>query len=281
MILTVQINQRAYRVDTRISLDLSIPLLFNDSQPNLYGVPKAASEAYEDNHFVGDTRRGGSCNFENLWLNPHCNGTHTECVGHITHQRISIQECLKDAFTLADLITVAPENAPETADTYSVQTNENDWMITKRSIENALANPKSKIQNPKSLIVRTWPNDESKRSRDYSIENPPFFSLEAMKLIVELGVKHLLVDIPSLERLDDEGKLANHHVFWQVKPGSFETNPNTKINNTITEMIYVPDEIADGEYLLNLQIAPFVSDASPSRPLIFKILSDGLDNLAP
>ena len=35
-------------------------------------------------------------------------------------------------------------------------------------------------------------------------------------------------------------------------------------------MIYVPNEIEDGEYLLNLQIAPFESDCAPSRPLLLR-----------
>ena len=36
-------------------------------------------------------------------------------------------------------------------------------------------------------------------------------------------------------------------------------------------MIYVDEKIEDGKYLLNLQIPSFVSDAAPSRPLIFKL----------
>ena len=36
-------------------------------------------------------------------------------------------------------------------------------------------------------------------------------------------------------------------------------------------MIYVDDKIKDGHYLLNLQIPSFVSDAAPSRPIIYKL----------
>ncbi len=265
MTISIQIDNQTYNFDSENSLDISIPLEFNALQPNIYGVEKASANAYEDEHFVGDTRRGGSCNFENLSLNPHCNGTHTECVGHITRQRISIQNCLQDTFMLANLITVSPENAWLTNDTYSVKLDENDTFITRKSLESVINNPQS------ALIIRTLPNDSSKKSRDYSIEKPPFFSLEAMKFIVELGVKHLLVDVPSLERLHDEGKLANHRIFWNIEQGSSEINLQTKLNNTVTEMIYVPNEIVDGVYLLNLQISPFVSDASPSRPILFKV----------
>jgi len=47
-------------------------------------------------------------------------------------------------------------------------------------------------------------------------------------------------------------------------------NEQSRIDSTITELIYVPNEVLDGAYLLNLQIAPFESDASPSRPLLLE-----------
>ena len=36
-------------------------------------------------------------------------------------------------------------------------------------------------------------------------------------------------------------------------------------------MIYVPDCISDGSYLLNLQIPAFLSDAAPSRPILYAL----------
>ncbi len=268
MKLSIKINNKIYKFDGDNPHDISIPLDFNNSQPSIYGVCKATAKAYEDEHFIGDTRRGGSCNFENLALNTHCNGTHTECVGHITRERISVNDCLQDSFLLANLITVSPENALESDETYAVKFDDTDKLITRQAIQNS----KLKIKNAEALIIRTLPNDESKKSRDYSLQNPPFFSTEAMQYIVELGVKHLLVDVPSLEKLRDEGKLSNHRIFWNVGQDLCSITPQTKVNNTVTEMIYVPGEIADGVYLLNLQIAPFVSDASPSRPILFKMI---------
>ncbi len=38
-----------------------------------------------------------------------------------------------------------------------------------------------------------------------------------------------------------------------------------------TELIFVRDEVEDGSYLLNLQIASFENDASPSKPVLYKI----------
>jgi hypothetical protein len=37
-------------------------------------------------------------------------------------------------------------------------------------------------------------------------------------------------------------------------------------------MIHVPDAAPDGEYLLELQVANFVNDAAPSRPVLYALL---------
>ena len=92
--------------------------------------------------------------------------------------------------------------------------------------------------------------------------------VDAMEYLVSLGLKHLLVDTPSVDRLFDDGHLSAHNIFWETK--GKELNPNTQ-NKTITEMIFVPSSVEDGSYLLNLQIPAFVSDAAPSRPIIYKI----------
>jgi arylformamidase len=247
-------------------IDISIPLKFDGEQANAFGVEPASSKACEYGSLVGDTRRGGSCNFEQITLIPHCNGTHTECVGHITNERISVRECLQDVLMSAVLVSVEPDMA-----------NDGDTVITRNALveaipmsNGALTHVRATDTEPTALIVRTLPNDDSKLSRKYDEQNiPPYFSTDAMELIVECGFKHLLVDLPSIDRLFDDGKLANHRMFWNVEQGSFEVNAATRINSTITELIYVPNEVEDGMYLLNLQIAPFESDATPSRPIIF------------
>lgn len=239
--------------DGRPWIDISIPLRFNGPQPNAYGVEPAHSEAVEAGTLVGDTRRGGSCNFERYTFIPHCNGTHTECVGHITNERISVRDCLREALMTARLVSVEPEIV------------DGERLITQAILERAMGENRTD-----ALIVRTLPNDDSKLTRDYGENNiPPYFTAEAMRHIAAGGIKHLLVDLPSIDRIFDEGKLTNHRIFWNVKEGSFDADPETRMSNTITELIYVPSDVADGEYFLNLQIAPFESDAAPSRPLIF------------
>lgn len=252
-------------------IDIAIPLRFNGPQPNAFGVDPAIAEAVETGRLVGDTRRGGSCNFERVTLIPHCNGTHTECVGHITHERISVRDRLKDVFVRAALISIVPSPAKLAGETYAVEFGDDDWLITRVSVQNALDQLGVSYDPPvEALIVRTVPNDDAKLERRYDGNPmPPYFSTEAMEFIVGRGVKHLLVDLPSIDRLFDEGKLSNHRIFWNVEPGVYETSPKSRTDATVTELIYVPSEVPDGEYLLNLQIAPFASDAAPSRPLLF------------
>lgn len=266
--MTAQLNidGREYRFDPS-PIDISIPLRFNGPQPNAYGVETASSKPCVAGDLIGDTRQGGSCNFEQYTLTLHCNGTHTECVGHITHERISITDCLRDALVPTELITVDPTRGSDTDETYSMAIEETDRVITRKVIESALTSS----TKSRALVIRTLANDQRKLTRRYDEPVPAYFTTEAMEFIVELGFRHLLVDLPSIDRLYDEGRLSNHRVFWNVEKGSFETTPETRRDHTITELIYVPNDIEDGRYLLNLQIAPFHADASPSRPLLFRL----------
>jgi len=262
-------------VDLGAPIDISIPLKFNGPQPNAYGVNLATSHACESGDIVGDTRRGGSCNFEQYTLIPHCNGTHTECVGHITNERISIRDRLIDVFFPAVLVSVQPELCGGTGESYASVFGESDLVITSGAVHKVLERsgwgPPAYAggSDVMALVVRTLPNDDSKLTRRYGNEIPPYFTNDAITSIVDLGFSHLLVDLPSIDRLFDEGKLSNHRIFWNVDPDSFEANAGTRKHATITELIYVPESVPDGIYLLNLQIAPFAADASPSRPMLF------------
>ncbi len=269
MQLNFKISNKNYNINTDRYHDIAIALQFNKEQPNTYNVEKATSKAYAIDNFIGDTRRGGGCNFEVLKMIPHCNGTHTECIGHITNQRISINEQLKDVFIPATLISVTPLIANDMEDVYQPALEKNDRLISKNILEDAIKNCNNHFL--KALVIRTLPNDNTKKSRNYMENEAPFFSLDAMEYIIALGVDHLLVDMPSVDRAFDDGELNVHHIFWNVKKGTHEIDESSNLYKTITEMIYVKDAIQDGNYMLNLQIASFVSDASPSRPILMEI----------
>lgn len=266
MKISVETNTKNYRVDISNPLEISIPVNFNGEQPNTYDVELAVSFAYHAGDIVGDTRQGGSCNFEKVSMIPHCNGTHTECAGHITDKRIYVNDILKNIFMIGELITVEPANAENTNEKYYPELNTADKVITRKDIED-----KIKINSDvKALIIRTLPNDDSKKTRRYLQHEPPFFSNDAMEYINELGIEHLLVDIPSVDRTFDQGKLTNHHIFWNIKQGSHEVKDNHSFK-TITEMVYVSNAIVDGKYIVNIQIPDWKSDAAPSRIFLYNL----------
>ena len=257
------IKGKKIEVDFSKGKDISIPLYFNQDQPNTYGVNKATSKPYRDGQFIGDTREGGPCNFQVYNFIPHCNGTHTECIGHITKERVSILSSLQEEMMFSSLISVLPKKSSET---YNPKLTAEDLVITKQEIEMKLKDVDSDFLD--ALIIRTLPNSEDKKKRNYMQESSCFFTIEAMNYIVDLGIKHLLVDMPSVDRLFDDGVLSAHNIFWETKEKKLNIHASRK---TITEMIFVPERIKDGKYLLNLQFAPFVADAAPSRPILYEI----------
>lgn len=267
--ISFTLNGREYTSNLSGPLEISIPLDFYGSQPNTYDVEKASAKPYVSGEFIGDTRSGGGCNFEEYRLIPHCNGTHTECIGHISFERISIDKTLKDILIPSTLITVIPEKSDDTDDTYIPEKNKEDLLITEKVLREKIINHDKGFLD--GLIIRTVPNSIDKMSRRYMSNQPPFFSIEAMKFISKLNVKHLILDLPSVDRTFDEGKLTAHHVYWNVPLEGHDVNADDHSLKTITEMAFVKDEIKDGEYLLNIQIPGFVSDASPSRLFLYEV----------
>jgi kynurenine formamidase len=247
-----------FRADLARAVDISIPLDFGGPQPSFFGAPRASAEPLVSGDYTGDTRRGGSCNAEAYRLVPHCNGTHTECVGHLTDERLAIRD-LTATLIVCRLITVQPRNTRD------------GLQIDEDALGGALGT--AGAAGGTGLVIRTLPNDAGKRGRAYASGSmPASFTPDAMSLLVDLGVEHLLVDLPSVDPGYDGGRLAAHRVFWGLPPGSRRAAAASRGQATITEMIYVPDEVLDGSYLLNLQIPPFMSDAAPSRPLLFPLV---------
>jgi kynurenine formamidase len=254
-----------FEIDLSKPIDISIPLTNTDENPIAWYIEKPVIEPVVFGDWIGKVSEGkSSTNFNNIFFNPHGHGTHTECLGHITNDFFSINQSLKQFFFYAKLITVEPEKIGE------------DYVITKESISTSLnvtsldrASTSLSVTN-EALIIRTLPNQKEKKSRKYSNTNPPYLSEEAAIFIRESEIQHLLIDLPSVDKEHDDGKLLAHKAFWNVKD-THNLNSDARFNATITEMIYVPDEIEDGSYILNLQIASFENDASPSKPILYKI----------
>ena len=245
---TVNYNSRNYLIDLSKPIDISMPLRATKDNVNVWYVGKPKIKAVRLGNWTGKVKKGASVNFNSIKFNPHAHGTHTECVGHITHKNYSINQHLKQFFFLAELITIAPE------------TLEGDKVISKKQLQFALKN----TDNVSAIIIRTLPNTKEKMQRQYSNTNPPYMLEESAVFLKEMGIKHLLIDLPSVDKEKDDGKLLAHHAFWN-------TTENIRFDATITELIYVSNKVKDGSYMLNLQIAPFENDASPSKPILYKI----------
>lgn len=239
------------------TIDISIPLRFDGPQPNHFGAPAAATTPLVADGFTGAVATGGSCECATLTLTPHCNGTHTETVRHVTGEGPAPHEVL-DAMTLvAALVTVTPVRGAECDESADPPFDPDDLLVTCAALERVLGS------DTEALIVRTAPNDDGKRTADWTTRPAPFFTTEAMAWVVGRGVRHLLFDGPSLDRIHDEGKLTAHRIFFGLAPA----DPGRALTS-VTEMVFVPDTVADGPYELNLQVPAFDTDAAPSRPLI-------------
>lgn len=196
---------------------------------------------------------GAPVNFRDVHFNPHGHGTHTESVGHIAPEAHPVGRMLDRYFFTAQVISVRPEErrAPD---------KRVDSVITLEQLRGAIGD-----HPPEALVLRTLPTEELAR-RDWSGTNPTYMQSTACAWLRSIGVKHLLLDLPSVDREEDGGVLAAHHAFWDYPA-------TTDLKRTITELIAVPASVRDGEYLLELQLANFTNDAAPSRPVLYAVLS--------
>jgi len=242
MKLRAQVGEQSFECDTGVFHDISIPLKSGVRNPKCFFADDPEFLTIRQGDFIGSVAEGGSVNFKKLSITPHGNGTHTECYGHISKDDdATISSKLSSFFVLAQVHSITPVE------------DGTDLIVEAAQFP--------KIEHTvEALVLRTLPNPESKKIKDYSGSNPPYFSSSFMSLVVNAGIRHFLTDLPSVDKEHDGGALSCHRVFW---------NGSDRRDSTITELIYVPDSVKDGLYLLNLQVPNFMLDAAPSRPLLF------------
>jgi len=286
--ISVALKKARYQISMTSSWSLAIPVNFNQprQQPNHFSASAALASPMQAGGFIGDTKQGGSCNVNELTINPHCNGTHTESIAHIcdfsintalTNQReseataLTLAQLILPALMPCALISITPELAITSSENYSPEFDEDDLIISRSALEQTLVSYQD--EQLQALVIRTLPNSNNKRQQAYNSDNQPaFFSREAILYLNERGVEHLVVDVPSIDRLHDDGLMTCHHLFWQVDEGSHQINPNSLVNKTITEMAFIGDEVSDDFYFINIQTPAFHNDAAPSRPVLFSAI---------
>lgn len=247
MIITFSWQGSSFRFDLSKPVYINLSLFHGPNNPNAWHAPNPLFEPHIDGKFIGSIAAGSPVNFFNVKINPHGNGTHTECLGHIADDIPSINQTLNNTHFVARLISVNP-----------LETGSGDRVILPDHFEAACPEPM-----PEALILRTLPNSPAKKTMQYSGNNPPYLVSEAAAWLAQKGIDHFLTDLPSIDKEKDDGKLAAHKNFWQ-----YPENP--RLNATITEMTFIPEEVKDGLYLINIQIAPFEMDTSPSRVALYE-----------
>lgn len=225
-------------------INCSFPLQHGANNPNAFHLPHPEFIPFESGDFIGSTLQGGPVNCAILHLAPHGNGTHTESIWHISTEKYPICNVFERWFFTAQLCTIEPIMIADS------------MMITKLAIMLALGNAR-----PEAILIRTQKSTEQKM---WSGMDAPAFEPAGLAWLAEIGIRHLLTDLPSVDPEEDEGKLAAHHAFWD-----YPDNP--RIQATITEMIAIPEDVNDGLYLLQFGIAPLMSDASPSMITLYPL----------
>jgi kynurenine formamidase len=267
----IEVGQREVRIDLSNPVSLAIAQDFSTTQPRHFGAPIASSQPFSVPGFSGSVATGASCNCQTLSLIPHCNGTHTECVGHLTCEPVEAYQVAPAGLIPALVVTVEPSEAAAPAAESTLPTPQpGDRLITRRAL--AQAWPPTLPFEPTALVLRTLPNQPDKQHQDYTNLTPPYLSREAAALLVERHIEHLVVDLPSIDRAHDAGHLTAHRLFFGLPPASTTLAQALRARATVTELAYIPDSVVDGPYLLELQVPALAGDAVPSRPLLFSLL---------
>jgi kynurenine formamidase len=240
--------------------------------PRHFGAPPPESRPWSVGNFSGSVATGASCNCSTLTLIPHCQMTHTESVAHLTREAGDAWRVVPRGLLPAVVVSVSPEPARETSESTDPQPWGTDVLVTRRRLRAAwpMARPGFSIE-PVAAIIRTLPNDAGKRTRDYTDVVPPYLTREAVEWLVEKRIEHLIVDLPSVDRTHDEGHLVGHRLFFGMPPGSHARGDAARSRATITELAFIPDEVADGPCILSLAVPAIGGDAVPSQPIVYPL----------
>ncbi|MEC8759202.1 MAG: cyclase family protein, partial [Bacteroidota bacterium] len=230
-------------------VDLSVPVNPHSGLPRAWYRGPATAEPVRSDGWVGSVAEGGSVNFRDVTFNPHAHGTHTETREHVRDEFHPIDALARSGalpFLMPSLLIDAhPESSGD------------DWVVPLSAL--ARHAPWMQTHQPSAVILRCTNGDVQ---RDWSQTNPPYLDAGFAEDLVARGVQHLLLDLPSVDREVDGGELSAHHAF-------FGPISSPREGATISELLCVPAGLKAGPGLLAMQVAPFVHDAAPSRPLWF------------
>ena len=249
-------------VDFSRAVPLALPLDFDAPHPRHFGAPAAGSKPLHAGTFEGEVARGASCNCRSVTLTPHCNGTHTESASHLTVQQRPLHDFLPAAPMAALLLTVPPVAAADSGEDSYPAPAADDRLITRFGLLSAWVHHPAEA--PRALLLRTGTH--------WSVAAPPYLSRQCAAELVVRGIEHLITDLPSVDRLQDEGRLTAHRLFFGLPTGSNALADAARPMATITELATFPAELTDGPCAVQIQIPAWSGDAVPSRPLYLPLV---------
>lgn len=205
--------------------------------------------------------QGAAVNCQHVVFNPHAHCTHIETLAHVTVDGPDVADLQLPGWMLAVLVTVPTARLVETGERGPQTASDADQVIPAAPIRAAL----TQWREVQALIVRPAPSVAD--VEDYSATNPPYFTTEAIAEIARSELRHLCVELPSIDREQDGGTTPNHRIWWGLADNARRAGDAKWPSRTITELLRVPARLPDGPGLLALQVAPFTGDAAPCRVL--------------
>ena len=240
-----------YKVNLEKPIDLTRNLDPFGEQTRCFSAPAAHAEPAQAGDFVLSLENGSPVNSYNLFTNIHGNGTHTETARHVDKRGPTIAAGISQYLWFAPLVRIVPESIGD------------DLVITREQLEKSIIN----YSDVSALIVSAEVPSTKQDIVDFSNQNPPYFLPRAIEYLVESGVKHLITDLPSVDKEQDGGKVASHHQFW-------DTKNELRKDATITELVKVPSDLREGFYFLQLTPMKIALDAAMSRVVVYEVIRD-------
>lgn len=258
--LTWEIDGRRVEAAMAAGIDCARPLRFDTGAPVPFSAPPARRRALDLATGPADVRRGGAVNADRLDLVPHAHGTHTESFGHLSEGRETLVDVFEPRLLPASVITVEASSDVRAEEEAGPSWAVGDLVVTRSALLGGLAScDPSFVEGLAVRIVPVGPPDA-----------PTYLTGAAASLVRDRGILHLVLELPSIDRPEDGGRLAAHRAFWGMDADSRSARPDRR-GCTLTEMAVFPPSLRDGSYLLDLQVPPIDSDAAPSRPVFYPV----------
>lgn len=251
-------------LDLATPVSLARPLRFDGTDPRHFGAPAPRRRPLVLPGFEGEVLRGASCNCDTLEFVPHCHGTHTESVAHLVAEPHDACEVAPRGLLPALLLAVAPVEAGASGEDSDPAPQAGDRLVTRAAL--LAAWPARLPFTPRALVLRTGMDAEAADDR-----TAPFLSRQCAAEIVARGIEHLVVDLPSIDRGHDQGRLCAHRLFFGLPAGGRRLADARRPACTITEFAAVPPRLPAGPYALQLALPRLAGDAVPSQPLLFRL----------